>query len=173
MVSMWDPRGTLKTPKPSRGGHQKRDLKKNLENVVEKGPFLTLWSCQNHVRVFKNRLFPVSEKVTKKSPKSLNFGGHFGSQILQNPILGGPKKTAKKCTPKVWPTIKKGVQKVCDFHRKRGSRFWRCLRSGLREPPGSILHDFLTIFQRNFRFFLRKVAAVFSRLCATLPQWHQ
>ena len=93
MVSMWDPRGTLKTAKPSHGGHQKRGLKKDLENVSKKGPFLTLWSCQNHIMVFKNRLFPVLEKVTKKMQKASTLEAILAPKILQNPILGDLKKT--------------------------------------------------------------------------------
>ena len=103
----------------------------------------------------KNRYFSNVErscKIAKNQQKS-------DEKIMQNWHW---KKTSKKCIPKVGPTIKKGVQKVWFFRCKKGSRFWRCLRSALREPSGSILDDFSSIFQHY-------LISIFTRFC--LPTW--
>ena len=61
-----------------------------------------------------------------------NFGGHFGSQILQNPILGGPKKTSKKdlsgiSYKKLLETNLKKIQTILEYEKFNGLIHCGCL----------------------------------------------
>ena len=120
MVPLWDPKGTPKSPKSTPRCHPKLCLRKGLENVSKKDPFLSLWGCQNRGRVIKNQLFAVLEKVTKMTSKSLHFGGHLETQNLQNPLLGDTKKTTKKRHPKSEPRGPKRSPKQVALSRENG-----------------------------------------------------